>query len=514
MDMSPPSDDDRMYRLLMSAMTDYAIFMLDPCGHIVSWDAGAQRAEGYTADEILGQHFSVFFTVEDRRLRRPEEALAVAHRDGRCESEGWRLRKDGSRFWAFAVLDAIYGERGEVIGFAKITRDMTARREAEQARLETERRFRLLVEGVTDYAIIMLDPDGYVENWNPGATRIKGYAACEIIGEHFSRFYTDQDRAAGVPELALREATATGRFEGAGWRLRQDGNRFWASVVIDAIHGDDGELIGFAKVTRDLTEQRNTQRLLDETRERAAQSEKLESLGWVTSGVAHDFNNLLQIISSSAALATALSQGNSKLIGVLGGIEQTVARGALITRQLLTFARQTPNNPEIVDTSGSIQRAMDLFSRSLRSDIMVARELGDNLWPMRIDIAQFEAALLNIIVNAHDAMPGGGVLTVGAANTSLNGEPDGLSGAFMAVSVRDTGDGIPPEVLSRILEPFFTTKPAGKGTGLGLSQVHGFVRQAGGTVAITSEVNRGTVVTMLLPAVPDAKGSEPYRPSE
>jgi signal transduction histidine kinase len=205
-----------------------------------------------------------------------------------------------------------------------------------------------------------------------------------------------------------------------------------------------------------------------------------------------------------------MAGGDSKLIDVLEGIEKAVGRGALLTRQLLSFARQTPAEPEVVDTSESIHRAMDLFSRSLRNDIRVERHLESDLWPMRIDIAQFEAALLNVVVNANDAMPDGGVLAVRAANATLTGEPDGLTGSFVAVSVRDSGVGIPQHIVSRILEPFFTTKPAGKGTGLGLSQVHGFVRQAGGTVVIASEVDCGTEITLLLPAVPGSKGGERF----
>src|SRR5271166_5694754 len=237
------------YELLIQAVVDYGIYMLDPDGRVVSWNPGAERIKGYTAEEIIGEHFSRFYTEEDRAAGVPARALKIAAEMGRFTAEAWRVRKDGSRFWAMVVIDPIL-QGSKLIGFAKITRDMTEQRNAQLATLESERRFRLLVQSVTDYAIFMLDPEGRVINWNAGAERIKGYAASEIIGQHFSRFYTPEDLDAGVPSRALDTARQTGRFETEGWRLRKDGTRFWASVVIDAVH-EQGKLVGFAKVTRD-----------------------------------------------------------------------------------------------------------------------------------------------------------------------------------------------------------------------------------------------------------------------
>ena len=277
-------DDDGRYRLLVDAITDYAIYMLDRDGRVSSWNAGAQRFKGYAPDEIIGEHFSRFYTDEDRKAGVPQRALETAAEQGRCEMEGWRVRKDGSRFWAHIVIDPIRTPKGELVGFAKITRDLTERNAAQEALRRSEEQFRLLVQGVTDYAIYMLDPTGRVTSWNAGAQRFKGYAADEIIGEHFSRFYTDEDRASGLPETALKTAAEQGRVEMEGWRVRKDGARFWANVVIDPIRAPSGELLGFAKVTRDITERLQANRALDDAREALLQSQKLDAIGQLTGG--------------------------------------------------------------------------------------------------------------------------------------------------------------------------------------------------------------------------------------
>ncbi|WP_229261988.1 sensor domain-containing protein [Duganella guangzhouensis] len=245
-----------MYRLLVQSVVDYAIYMLTPDGIVSNWNAGAQRAKGYRAEEIVGQHFSRFYTEDDIAAELPARNLAIALKTGRFEDQGWRVRKDGSTFWAHVVIDAVRDDSGHIVGFAKITRDDSARHAAELAQREQERRFRYLVQGVTDYAIYMLDPSGHIVNWNAGAQRAKGYAGEEIIGRHFSVFYTPEDRASGLPQLALDTARNERRFEAEGWRVRKDGSQFWTNVVIDAIHDDDGSLLGFAKITRDITDRR------------------------------------------------------------------------------------------------------------------------------------------------------------------------------------------------------------------------------------------------------------------
>src|SRR6266436_6569817 len=300
---NPTDDEGRRLKLLIQAVTDYAIYMLDTNGVVTSWNTGAERLKGYSEAQILGQNFSLFFTPEDRAAGKPQRALETARSVGRYEEEGWRIRRDGTRFWALAVLDTIYHADGSVIGFAKITRDLTDRRAAMEALRESEQRFRLLVEGVVDYSLFMIDRQGDVQNWNPGAERTKGYRAEEIVGRHFSVFYTEEDRAAGLPAKALQIAAETGRYEAEGWRVRKDGTRFWASVVIDRILDAHGNTIGFAKITRDITERHQ----LERAKEQLYQAQKLETIGQLTGGVAHDFNNLLTAVLGSLSLITQMT---------------------------------------------------------------------------------------------------------------------------------------------------------------------------------------------------------------
>src|SRR3954465_3493622 len=217
---------EQRFQVLVNSVTDYAIYMLDPEGHIATWNPGARRFKGYEESEVIGKHYSAFFTPEDREARLPWRALETAEREGRFETEGWRVRKDGTRFWANVVIDPIRDPAGGLVGFAKVTRDLTDSRAAEEELRASEERFRLLVQSVTDYAIYMLDPEGRVSSWNAGAERFKGYSSDEIMGEHFSRFYTEEDREAEIPRIALDTARNEGRFEAEGWRVRKDGSRF------------------------------------------------------------------------------------------------------------------------------------------------------------------------------------------------------------------------------------------------------------------------------------------------
>ena len=490
---------ERRFRILVQGVTDYAIFMLDPDGRVANWNAGAERIKGYSPEEIVGEHFSRFYTAEDRDSGVPDRALAAAREAGRYESEGWRVRKDGTRFWASVVIDAIRDEEGKLIGFAKITRDMTEKRVAQQALLEAEQRFRILVQGVTDYAIYMLDPQGLVTNWNSGAERIKGYSPDEIVGEHFSRFYTPEDFAAGVPGKALQTAREAGRYEAEGWRQRKDGTRFWASVVIDAIHDDKGELLGFAKITRDMSEKRETQRKLEESREQLFRAQKMEALGQLTGGLAHDFNNLLTAILGATDLAMRNLGDEERLKRMLDGIRNSAQRGAGITKQLLAFARAQQLEIRTLDLKAFLNDVTTLIRPSVRSNIDLIIEISDHLWNVEADPGALELALLNLAFNARDAMKDGGTLKISATNELLKGSPEALHGEFIALRVSDTGEGMTRDVMDRVFEPFFTTKSYGEGTGLGLSQVFGFAKQMGGAVTVESRAGEGATFTLFLP---------------
>ena len=493
-------ESERRFRLLVEGVVDYAIYMLDLNGTVVNWNRGAERLKGYTSAEIVGHHFSTFYTPEDRQSGLPARALETALREGRYENEGWRLRKDGSRFWALAVIDPICDDDGKLIGFAKITRDISQRRAAEQALAESERQFRLLVSGVVDYALYMLDPNGIVTSWNVGAQHIKGYAAEEIVGQHFSRFYTDTDRAAAKPTTALQTAASQGRYEAEGFRVRKDGSLFWASVIIDAVRDESGQLVGFAKITRDITDKRNAQLELQRAHEQLAQSQKMEALGKLTGGVAHDFNNLLMVVSGQAQLLRKRVGDDDRAIRSIEAIEASAQRGEDLTRHLLSFARRQRLRPESVSLSERAHNLRELLNASLPATIRLAVDMPANLWPVEVDVSELELGLLNLAVNARDAMPGGGMLAIHAENRTLKpGEVEGLSGKFVAITVSDTGVGIPADILPRVFDPFFTTKDVNKGTGLGLSQVYGFADQTGGRITVASELGKGTQFTLYLP---------------
>lgn len=501
------------YRLLVESVTDYAIYMLDPQGTVISWNPGARRFKGYEDHEIIGQPFSRFYTEEDRAAGLPERALGQAAETGRFESEGWRVRKDGTRFWANAVIDAIINPAtGRVLGYAKVTRDLTERRQADEALRRSEEKFRLLVQGVTDYAIYMLDADGIVTNWNAGAQRIKGYAPGEIIGRHFSLFYTPEDREKGEPQRTLQAAIDNGSAEKEGWRIRKNGETFWASVVIDPIRDDAGEVIGFAKVTRDLTEQRKVQAELDAAREALFQAQKIEALGQLTGGVAHDFNNLLTAVLGSLELVRR-QIGDERQLNLIDNAIKGASRGISLTQRMLSFARKQELALQPVAVDVLVAEMGDLLQRSLGPLIRIETDFPADLATAAADSNQLEAAVLNLAVNARDAMPEGGVLRVGAKNESVGrGHRSGLpDGDYIRLSVADTGSGMDAKTLAQATEPFFTTKGVGKGTGLGLSMVHGMAEQLGGRLQLDSQVGRGTTVEIWLPVASATITAEPVQ---
>src|SRR6266567_869446 len=490
---APPqgSSDAPRFELLVDAITDYAIYMLDPDGFVISWNSGAQRVKGNDSGEIIGRHYSRFFTPEDRAAGVPARVLNEAKAAGRSESEGWRVRKDRSRFWAAAVVQPVRDAAGRMVGFAKITRDITERQAAQQALLESERRFRLLVEGVMDYAIYMLDPSGMVVNWNAGAQRLKGYAANEIVGQHFSRFFTRADRAAGLPmrtlEIAAREgrhesegwlvrkdgsrfwasmlvdairndageqrikgytaeeivgqhfsrfytesersagaparalhtAAQEGRFEAEGWRVRKDGSLFWANAVIDPIRDEAGKLVGYAKITRDITEQREARLALEQAQVQRNYAQKMETLGQLTGGVAHDFNNLLMIVGGHVQTVKQLVAQDPKGTRAAEAIELAARRGESLTRQLLTFSRRQTLNPVVIEIGERIEAVRAMLASSIGPSSKLVTNITPDTWPVKIDPSEFELALINIALNCRDAMAQDGVITITAENMRL-----------------------------------------------------------------------------------------------
>ncbi|BAN53700.1 MULTISPECIES: two-component system sensor histidine kinase NtrB [Pseudomonas] len=367
-------------------------------------------------------------------------------------------------------------------------------------------RYEQLVQSVVDYAIYMLDPTGHVVSWNAGAQRIKGYRADEVIGQHFSLFFTPQDCADGRPERLLRQALEQGVAQDEGWRVRKDGTQFWALAALDVIRDDQGQIIGLAKVTRDITDRRESAAQLDAVRAQLFQAQKLEALGQLTGGLAHDFNNMLTIIISSARLALA-SQDPARIQRMLQHILDAGQRGTELTQQLLSFARHRRLDVACVAPQDLVAATRGLLEHALPSSIELQVQLQAGLPLIEVDAGQLQMVLLNLLFNARDAIAGEGRIGLTAEVVELVGEVEGLQGSFVRFVVEDSGEGIAPEVLPRIFEPFFTTKPFGKGTGLGLSQVYGFARQSGGAICVASELGQGTSMQLYLPTYQDKTNS-------
>ena len=373
----------------------------------------------------------------------------------------------------------------------------------------TKRRFQIFLESVSDYAIFILDSSGHVASWNSTAQHIIGYTTAEIVGKHFSIFYRPDERRAGVPNRAMELAVQKGRHEMEGWRIRKNGTPFFVTGVLTAIRDDNSSLLGFASVIRDATERRNTQEKLVEAREQLAMAQKMEAIGKLTGGIAHDFNNLLMIIGGSAQLFKRLL--DPKLPRAIEALQSAAKRGETLTRQLLTFSRRQHLSPTVVDLNASIKNMRPMIESSLRGNIVYKETINPKLWPVKVDLAELELAIVNIAVNGRDAMPNGGVFTLTAENVTADkgAGQDGQSEDFVAIEFSDSGTGIPPDLLSKIFDPFFTTKEVGKGSGLGLSQVYGFAHQAGGTVRAESKVGLGTAITLYLPSYAGAEIETP-----
>jgi PAS domain S-box-containing protein len=489
-------ESEERFRLLVESVTDYAIFILEPDGTIATWNIGAERIKGYAANEIVGKHFSIFYPPEDVAAGKTDRELEIATLTGRFEEEGWRIRKDGSRMWANVTITAMHDADGTLIGFAKVTRDLTARRAAE----EETRRFRLLVESVKDYAIFILDLDGHVRTWNLGAERVKGYRADEIIGRHFSIFYPPEDVAAGKCEHELEGAARIGRFEDEGWRIRKDGSRMWANVVITALRNPDGTLVGFAKVTRDLTERREaeqTQRAL--AAEKAALAEKARVQEFQERFLAilgHDLRNPLASIDVGAGVLRQRAT-DPKSQRILDRIHSSSLRMSRMIEQILDLTRARlagglELNRRPLDLRDVIARVVEELRPIHHSRTIEFRSPPlPGIW----DPDRLEQVFSNLIGNA---------LAYGDPSTPITVEGR-MEGRLVTVVVHNQGAPIPPELQATIFSPFRrgredsrTTKTTGLGLGLYISREVAVAH--GGNIELQSSLAEGTTFRVLLPA--------------
>jgi PAS domain S-box-containing protein len=369
-----------------------------------------------------------------------------------------------------------------------------------------EARYRILIEAITDYAIYMLDPEGKITSWNPGAERLKGYTEQEIVGQHFSTFYTEEDRANGLPARALEIAAHEGRFEREGWRLRKDGTQFWANVIIDPIRNAEGRLIGFAKITRDISDKRAAQ-------EAIFQAQKMEAVGQLTGGLAHDFNNLLMAILGSLEIAKKRAV-RSDVADLIDNAIQGAQRGASLTQRLLAFSRRQELQLQSVDLAVLVPGMTEMMRRTIGPEVVISVDIPEDLPRIRTDANQLESALLNLVVNARDAMPSGGEIAISATVESVSADKDLISGDYVSLAVGDRGEGMDAETLANATTPFFTTKGIGKGTGLGLPMVHGLMAQSGGKLLLRSALGSGTTAELWLPVADKEQLDEPAHAAE
>jgi PAS domain S-box-containing protein len=486
--------------------SDHAILLLDADGRILRCNDDAGRLDGYALREVVGAPFGQFFRRQDLERGAPDHALAHASRVGHASFEAWRVRKDGDTYLARVDVSALRAPDDRPSGFVVSVRDLTGQRRADEQARRTEEQFRRLVQGVTDYAIFMLDRAGRVSSWNAGAQRLKGYRPHEIIGQHFSRFYTPEDLAAGEPSRALEAALGRGAYEKEGWRVRKDGSRFFASVVIEPVRDDRGEIVGFAKITRDISERREAQAKLDAAREALMQSQKMEAIGQLTGGIAHDFNNLLMAVQGSLELVRRRLADDPRALALVDNAIHGAQRGAALTQRMLAFARRQDLRLGAVDVPRLVHGMSVLLERTLGPTIAIDMRFAADLPCVRADANQLELALLNLALNARDAMPKGGPLAFTAHEATLQDGNDLRlpAGRYVCVATIDCGSGMDAATVQRAAEPFFTTKGVGKGTGLGLSMVHGVVEQSGGKLVLKSEVGSGTTAEMWLPVADEA----------
>ncbi len=486
--LTEPAASDR-FRLLVDAVQDYGIFMLDPTGVVVSWNTGAQRIKQYRPEEIIGRHFSVFYLPEDVATDWPAEELKRASRDGRFEDEGWRLRKDGTRFWASVVITALRDPSGELTGYGKVTRDLSERRAHEEAVRESEQRLRLLVESVRDYAIFMLSPEGIIESWNSGAQLIKGYSADEVIGKHFSLFYRPDDLAAGLPAAELETALSVGRAEEEGWRVRRDGSVFWANVVIAPVYDAARKLRGFAKVTCDMTERRRLHELESSSKR---MSEFLAML-------AHELRNPLAPIRNAVTILQLEPSPSPMVRSSRDMIDRQLSHMTRLVDDLLDVGRLTTG--KIRFTSEKVSYAQ-VVARSMEAvrPLMDARrhqlslDMSDGALWVQGDATRLAQVLQNLLTNAAKYTPEGGLieLKVWQAGTQLH------------TSVQDNGAGLSAQAINQIFELFSQgdaqTAARESGLGIGLTLARSLVEMHGGALSASSAgPGQGSTFSFFIP---------------
>ena len=506
------------YRLLVESIEDVAVYMVGRQGRIETWNRGAECMIGYSSEEAIGMAVDTLYPHAQQTQALTDARVACQDDGGTPKIKGELRRKDGSQLVVSITVKPVRDDAGTLLGWWEIARDLSRQEAEANAHEFTEEQFRRLVHSVIDYAIYMLDLEGHVHSWNAGAERIKGYSEKEILGRHFSTFYTESDRAAGEPQRGLAHALEHGRFENKAWRVRKDGSLFWAHVVIDRVDDNEGNPIGFAKITRDATESLRAEEALEEMRRAFHQAQKMEAIGQLTGGVAHDFNNLLQVISGNLQLLNDDVAGNDRARRRVANAMASVARGSKLSSQLLAFGRRQPLAPKVVNPGRLIRDMDDLLRRTLGEGIEIETVISGGLWNTSVDRTNLENAILNLSINARDAMEGQGRLTIEVGNAYLDDQyvrrqHEVKAGQYVLVAVTDTGCGVAPELLEKVFEPFFSTKPEGSGTGLGLSMVYGFVKQSGGHVKIYSEVGLGTTVKIYLPRCTQGEEQQPVETS-
>lgn len=499
-------ESEERYRLMVDNVKDYAIFMLDPQGYIMTWNEGAKKHKGYNASEIIGQHFSIFYTTADIENKKPELELVVAKQTEKYEEEGWRVKKNGSVFWASVVLTALFNEQNELVGYSKVTRDLTEKKHNEEALRQSEERYRSLVEQVTDYGIFMMDEKGRIVSWNEGAKRIKGYTRNEIVGKYFSIFYPEEDIISGKPAMELREAIATGKYEEEGWRLRKDGSKFWANVVITAVYNDRGHLSGFSKVTRDLTQRKEAERELRESHDRfRALARELkhtnnelsyanEELEQFTSIVSHDLQEPIRTIKSFLQLIELkLNESESaELKKYISKSVKAANRMKELIQNLLHYSQLSRG--EIVEENVDVKALIGQAMQNLRKAVDMSGAsitIENNLQTVNGDRVQLVQLVQNLVGNSLKFV-NGKKPEIKITCTSEN--------RVAKFGVSDNGIGIATDDMPKVFEIFkrLDTKNEYPGTGIGLAICKKIVDRHGGSIWPESEPGKGTTFYFTL----------------